>query len=89
MQPKSPHNDSMSEPAAAFSTGVVGSGGRKVLHDYHDHGQVAYNSEAKKNLHIEIRVNNPRGKVTSSFPEKLHLMLSEVEGIGLTDIVSW
>jgi hypothetical protein len=27
--------------------------------------------------------------VTPSFPEKLHLMLSEVEGSGLTDIISW
>jgi hypothetical protein len=79
----------MSGPTAAFSTGAVGSGGRKVLHDYHDHGHVAYNSEAEKNLHMEIRINNPRGKVTFSFPEKLHMVLSGVEGIGLTDIVSW
>jgi hypothetical protein len=27
--------------------------------------------------------------VTPSFPEKLHLMLSEVEGCGSTDIISW
>ena len=73
--------------AAAPSTG--GSSGRKVLHNYHDHGHITYNSEGEKNLHVECRINNHRGKVTPSFPEKLHLMLSEVEGCGSTDIISW
>ena len=77
----------MTGSTAAPSTG--GGSGRKVLHDYHDHGHIAYNSEVEKNLHVESRNNNHRGKVPSSFPEKLHLMLSEVEGSGLTDIVSW
>jgi hypothetical protein len=77
----------MTGSTAAPSTG--GGSGRKVLHNYHDHGHIAYNSEVKKNLHVESRKNNHRGKVTPSFPEKLHLMLSEVEGSGLTDIISW
>jgi hypothetical protein len=92
--PKSPQDDNtctqnsvMTGPTAAPTTG--GGSGRKVLHDYHDHGHIAYNSEVEKNLHVESRNNNHRGKVPSSFPEKLHLMLSEVEGSGLTDIVSW
>jgi hypothetical protein len=73
--------------AAAPLTG--GSSERKVLHNYHDHGHIACNSEGEKNLHVESRINNHRGKVTPSFPQKLHLMLSEVEGCGSTDIISW
>jgi hypothetical protein len=79
----------MSGSAATFSPGVVGSGGRKVLHDYQDHGHIAYNSEGEKNPHVDIRNNNPRGKVISSFPMKLHLMLLQVEGSCFTDIISW
>jgi hypothetical protein len=80
----------MSGSASAFSTDG-GSGGRKVLHNYHDHGHIAYNSEAEKNLRIETRNNNPPDKMLS-FPEKLHMMLSQEEGSGLAGsagIISW
>ncbi len=42
-----------------------------------------------RNIYALKGINNHRGKVTPSFPKKLHLMLSEVEGCGSTDIISW
>jgi hypothetical protein len=66
-----------------------GSSGRKVLHNYHDHGHITYHSEGEKHICVESRINNHQGKVNPSFPEKLHLMLSEMEGCGLTDAISW
>ncbi|KAL3816940.1 hypothetical protein ACHAXA_009800 [Cyclostephanos tholiformis] len=64
------------------ASSTCGGGSRRVvLHNYHDYGHTEQNLHRRNNKH--------RGKVASSFPERLHTMLSEVEDSGLTDIISW
>jgi len=78
------------------------SGKRTVCHDYHDHANVlssecvseedeadasgvsavAATSQSKKR-------RGPRGGVAVPFPEKLHQMLSSIDGEGMSHIVSW
>jgi hypothetical protein len=91
--PKSPHDNNtcaqnlvMTESAASLTGGGPY---RKVLHSYHDYSHIDCNSEFKKNLRVDRLNNKHQGKVASSFPSKLHLMISEVEDMGLMDIISW
>ena len=59
-----------------------------LLHNYHDHAQVA-EPDTETDLHCGGERKGPRGGVKVPFPTKLHLMLSMVEESGLRHIVSW
>ena len=61
---------------------------KKILHNYHDHANVT-KTDTDTDLQCGDERNGPTGRVTFSFPMKLHFMLSEVEESGLRHIVSW
>ena len=72
-----------------------------VNHDYHDHVNERDPDEAYYDTDEESRSSGyrkktkgpkrrgPRGGVAVPFPEKLHLMLSNVEGGGYENVISW
>ena len=62
----------------------------KILHNYHDHAQVAKpDNETNLQCGDEQKGPVPVGRVKDPFPTKLHYMLSKVQESGLRHIVSW
>jgi hypothetical protein len=63
-----------------------------VDHTYHDHLHDPDESESSNSsgeTDQRPRKKGPRGGVTVTFPEKLHIMLHACEEEGLNHIVSW
>jgi hypothetical protein len=62
-----------------------------VDHTYHDHlhDPEAYDSSDRVADKESTRKKGPRGGVTITFPEKLHLMLRSCEDEGLSEVACW